>query len=486
MLLNRRCDYVLVVLSLVLCLCTRLRAEERPTPVSYDLNVTIDPAPGNIAVRGKIEVPLEGPRARQIQFALHETFVIKQLSVNGQRVSFSTDAAKPTPINPATQNVLVSLPSGIQQGKIHIDFEYAGRLKDLPEFGAFPGQGLALDDQINSRLVELANYSSWYPQFFVMGHPIEIGLELSLPQGWIAVCSGKRLDERTRDGRAITRWFSPKDTDILIAASPSYKQRSTHLPDVNIEIYYTQLPEGFVEKEVHQITEVMRLFTDLLGETTVPAGTVKHVYSPKRKGQGRAGIARPGMIVTSEGLTLQSLAQDPKFSLFQDIAHEIAHFWWNFGAGQGDWINEAFAEYFSAVAVEKVSSEQEFSAVLENYRKQVQELPANASSLSTVPFDGSGFVVRYYKGSLMLDSVRRALGDDKFFQASRDFFQTYKGKSIGTDEFRSFWKQRLGDQKNSLDVWLDSAGGLPELGRQQATGRELQKHDRHLSLPRNI
>jgi hypothetical protein len=72
------------------------------------------------------------------------------------------------------------------------------------------------------------------------------------------------------------------------------------------------MPDTFVESEMRQVADVMKLFTDRLGETTIPAGTIKHVYSPKRKGQGRAGIARPGMIVTSEGLTLKELANDPE------------------------------------------------------------------------------------------------------------------------------------------------------------------------------
>ncbi|HXY48204.1 MAG TPA: M1 family aminopeptidase [Terriglobales bacterium] len=459
----QRHNYLLLIFSLVLRLANSLLAEERPTPVSYHLNVTIDPTLGSLAVRGNIEAPLQGPLAGEIQFALHETFAIKHLSVNDQPARFSFEATKPTLTNPATRNVVIRLPADVRQGKIHIDLEYEGRLKNLPEFGTFPDQKQALDDQINPHLVELANYSSWYPQFFVMGHPIAIDLQVSLPQGWIAICSGKKLEDEIKGGRAITQWYSPHDTDILIAASPNYKQKSTRLSEAAIEIYYTQMPEAFVDKEMGQIANVMKLFTDYLGQTTIPAGTIKHVYSPKRKGQGRAGIARPGMIVTSEGLTLESLKKDPNFSFFQDIAHEIAHFWWNFGAGQGDWINEAFAEYFSAVAVEKILSEQEFESVLENYRREVRQLPASAPSLSTVPFNGSGFVIRYYKGSLMLNHLRQALGDEKFFQAAREFFQIYTGTTIGTAEFRGFWKQRLGNQKDSLDVWLDSPGGLPEL-----------------------
>jgi hypothetical protein len=454
---------LLIAIFLILSLPGFFVAKESVRPVSYDLRVRIEPGPGDIAVQATVEIPLNNPQARDFKFGLHETFTIKQLLVNGKKASFSFQPAEPPPITPAFRNVVVSLPPGVSPGQIRMDIEYEGRLKNIPEFDTFPDQKQAMDDQVNSRLVELAGYSSWYPQF-VFGELVQVEMELSLPQGWISICSGKKLDEQVKDGRVITRWFSARDLDPLIAASPNYKKKSVRQSGVNIEIYHTQMPEDFVSGEVRQIAGVVKLYTDDVGETNIPGGTVKHVYSPKRKGQGKAGIARPGMIVTSEGLTLESLAQDLHFSLFQPIAHEIAHFWWNFGVGQGDWINEAFAEYFSAIAVQKISSEAEFRSVLEDYRKQVHELPADAPSLATVPFvnDDVGFVVRYYKGALMLHQIRGLLGEEKFFQACRDFFQTYKGKSIGTAEFRSFWKAKLADQKNMVDLWLDSRGGSPD------------------------
>jgi aminopeptidase N len=71
-------------------------------------------------------------------------------------------------------------------------------------------------------------------------------------------------------------------------------------------------------------------------------------------------------------------------------------------------------------------------------------------------------VVRYYKGAVMLDTLRQTMGDDKFFQASREFFQTYAGKPTGTAEFRTFWKGKLGAQGSMIDAWLDSTGGMPK------------------------
>jgi len=453
-------------LFLFLAIPIPLRAADSSGPVpqdllSYDLTVRVEPAAGSIAVEGSIEVPLNDPAAPNFKFNLHETFAIKQLLVNGEPAKYADAPVESEFPLPASRGVVVSLPAGLSQRRIRMDIEYGGRMKALPEFNATPDWRHALDDQVNSRMVELASYSSWYPQF-VFGQPVRVKLGLSLPHGWTSICSGKEVENHVADGRALTRWSSPRDTDIVILASPNYKERSFQESNVNVEIYYTQMPERFIEQEGTQIADVLKLYTARLGETTIPGGTVKHAYSPKRKGQGKAGFARPGLIVTSEGLTLEALARDPKFSLFQGIAHEIAHYWWNFGAGQGDWINEAFAEYFSAVAVQQLQSEEKFRGIMANSRKQVMELPADAPSLSAVPpMQQTSFVVRYYKGALMLDTLRQSMGDEKFFLASREFFQTYTGKPTGTTEFRSFWKAKLGSQGDLIDVWLDSRGGLP-------------------------
>jgi len=439
-----------------------LAAQTDSGPLSYDLRVRIEPTPGTIEVQATVEIPPNDLRAGQLKFGLHETFTIGKLRVNGKDAGFSFEPGELSPMTPAFRSVVVKLPPNVPRGRTRMDIEYQGRLKELPEFDPSSDQGPAMDDQVNSRMIELACYSSWYPQF-VLGELVEVRMELSLPVGWIAICSGKKLDERTAASRVVTRWFSAKDLDALIAASPNYRKKAVRESGVDVEVYHTRMPEEFLEREVRQVADVVKLFTGRLGETDIPGGTIRHVYSPKRKGQGMAGIARPGLIVTSEGLTMESLAQDPHFSLFQPMAHEIAHFWWNAGVGQGDWINEAFAEYFSAVAVEMISSEAEFRAVIEDCRNQVRQLPAEAPSLATVPFmnDEVSYVVRHFKGALMLDHLRKGLGDEKFFRACRDFFQTYRGKAIGTTDFRGFWTAKFPDQKAVIDLWLDSSGGFP-------------------------
>jgi hypothetical protein len=184
---------------------TFVLAQEKP--VSYDLKVKIEPRQGYVAVRGKIRVPVEAD-AKTLQFGLHETFQVKKLRVNGGAATFTFQAAEPSPLFPAKKNVVVSLPSAGPVRLVELQIDYAGKLKEIPEFGTDPDQKIALDDQINARMVELANYSSWYPEFGMYGHPTETTLEVSLPDGWTAICSGKKLEQRQKAGRAITRWLS--------------------------------------------------------------------------------------------------------------------------------------------------------------------------------------------------------------------------------------------------------------------------------------
>ena len=455
------------VFILLLAVPAILSAEKKQNVLAYDLKVSVEPDNGTIAVQGQVDVPLNDTTASAMQFNLHETMEIKKLLINGKAATFAYTPAEGSYSLPASRGVVVNLPAAPSSSGVRMEIAYEGHFKVLPEFGASPDMRHSMDDQINSRMIELAAYSSWYPQF-KFGQPLKAKLTLSLPQNWISICSGKRIGDHQEAGRATTRWISSNDTDIVILASPDYRVMQLKESGVSVEIYHTQMPEQFIRRDAEQIASVLKLYSTKLGETNVPNGIVRHVYSPKRKGQGRAGFARPGLIVTSEGLTLEALAKKPDFSLFQGVAHEIAHYWWNFGAGQGDWINEAFAEYFSAIAVEKLNSKATFNAVMVDYRKRVIELPSDAPALSSVGvMDQGSFVIRYYKGSLMLDTIRRTVGDEKFFQACREFFETYRGKPTGTQEFRSFWRSKL-DRKGLVDSWLDSRGGLPAAAEEPA------------------
>ncbi len=445
------------ILVILFMLAATLSVAAQSGIPAYNLTVTITPSTDSLAVVGTVEAPVPA-HASSFAFDLHRTLDIKKLLVNGEPAHFEYGPMHSQTL-PATRGVTVTLPTAVSSPRVHMEIEYEGRLDVLPEFGTSPDFRHSLDDQINPRLVELAGYSSWYPQF-EFGQRLQLELTVSLPRGWTTICSGLNLASQTASGRLVAHCSSPDDIDLVIVASPNFRKKTIDAHGVRVEVYFTQLPASFVNRDAAQVADALKLFSAQLGQTTIPGSTVHHVFSPKKKGQGKAGFARPGLIVTSEGITMDELARNPNFSLFQGVAHEIAHYWWRFGVGQGDWINEAFAEYFSAVAMQRLVSDAQFQSILADYRKQVAGVPADAPPLSAV-MPWTNFVVRYYKGALMLDALRESMGDKQFFDASREFYQAYKDKPTQTEDFRRFWKVKLGNKATLLDSWLESPGGVP-------------------------
>jgi hypothetical protein len=75
------------------------------------------------------------------------------------------------------------------------------------------------------------------------------------------------------------------------------------------------------------------------------------------------------------------------------------------------------------------------------------------------------YVVRYFKGALLVHFLRESLGDDGLFarraSSSRPAEASRAARPSSGPSVRAFWKTRLTNRASELDTWLDSPGGLP-------------------------
>lgn len=426
-------------------------------PASYTLDIEIIPADGAISVSGQVDVLLEDASQRHLEFSLHETFSISALAVDRIPVDFEVIESQATGFAEASNTIRVRLPGDRSRRELELSFAYEGRMSDFPQFGTPDSGPVTLDDEISAERVELSLYSAWFPSFG-FGARFDSDLTIRpLPEGWTMACIGQSREE----SETFTRCQGLGVNDLVIVASPGLRVETVQTPAGSLRIYHTALPQAYVARESQFTGRTLEFFTGILGAPYSNGGLVQHVYSPRKLGQG--GFARVGMTVFSEGRVLDRLARDARASNVRGAAHESGHFWWNMGAGQGDWINESFAEYFALLAVRELNGEKAFDKALARGLEAVRSLPGDAPALAQVPFsnDGHGYTIRYAKGALMLDHFRRLLGDETFYRDSRDFYQATRDKRIGTGEFRGFWKERLGGHRQWVDRWLDSAGGLP-------------------------
>jgi hypothetical protein len=356
-----------------------------------------------------------------------------------------------------SRRITVQLPDTGIRDQVGLEIRYDGELRDRPSWGEPDAEGPFMDDAAGPDRVELALYSSWYPSFG-FGSIYDVTLDLTMPSGWGVACIGREVDRRETEKETTTRWQAHAVNDLVIVASPRLRSEDVETAAGRVRIHHTRLPDRFLRSMVQETERTLLLFSKHLGETSGER-TLQHVYSPRDWGQG---FARPGMIIVSEGRVLRALTEDPHASFLFGNAHEAGHFWWRFGFGQGDWINETFAEYFALVAVQSIQGEDAFQDGLASRRESVEGLPADAPALAVVPSsnDGHGYTIKYHKGALMLDAFREHLGDEVFFGACRLFYESIRDTSAGTDDFRAHWKNALQDVK-LLSSWLDSPGSAP-------------------------
>ncbi len=419
-------------------------------PRRYELDVRLEPGQRRVSVAGRVRVAADEDETA-LTFGLYETFRIEECRIDGA----PADCARVGPASP--RDVAVPLPAGRRGGLVELEIRYGGAIENRPGWGTPDAEGPFMDDSAGPERVELALYSNWYP-FFGFGPLFDAQVMLALPDGWAVACIGQEKGRRATPEETTTRCEARSVNDVVIVASPDFRSTDVETAAGRVRILHTRLPESFLQRDVRETEQTLLLFSEMLG---APPGNqmLQHVYSPRDWGQG---FARPGMIVMSEGRVLRALEEDPGVSFIKENAHEAGHFWWRDGFGQGDWINETFAEYFALLALRAARGEEPFRNDLQEKRKAVGALPDDAPAIAVVPFDNSrdGFTIRYFKGALMLEAFREHLGDEAFSRVCRGFYEAIRGRKAGTADFRAYWKNVLGDD-TLLEAWLDSPGRRP-------------------------
>jgi aminopeptidase N len=173
------------------------------------------------------------------------------------------------------------------------------------------------------------------------------------------------------------------------------------------------------------------------------------------------------------------------------MAHELAHQWWGQAVGwknyHEQWLSEAFAQYFAALYAEKDRESSVMSTVLRQMRRTAIEASPDGPvylgyRLGHIQGDDRIFrAVVYNKGAMVLHMLRRLMGDDAFFAGLKTFYQQWKYKKAGTDDFRKVMEQAAGrDLHRFFDTWIFGSE-IPHVkfGYQMSEGDVIVRFEQH-------
>ena len=399
-------------------------AQVASDPPFYKINVKIEPSSGTINCVTQIQNPKDSC------FVLNKDMEIKSIIADGKPVSYEQKSSD------FMQNASeVDINSPVPKNVI---FEYSGKLnaESLPPI-------ISSVNMINSKMVELAFYVTWYPRA-KNSNAFNFELQLDIPSNFSAVTNASLENEKTENGRTITTWesFFP-GADVAILAAPGLQKSIMEKNGTTVEIYYEKLSPAYIDSMKNNLIQSMEMLTNLYGPLKANS-MIRVGYSPR----GSWGYVRTPFIIVSEEKSLSWRSQ--KFGPARDfryLTHEIAHYWWllaNTGTPE-DWLNEGLAEFSAFYVSEKLIGKEFSEEILNEYKNRVDNSNSKLSIVETPSSSRDRELNRYDKPVIFFNEAMQRFGEQKLFAFLKSLYKRFsESKNVNTDSFLDEAEKQLG------------------------------------------
>ncbi|HEX4962909.1 MAG TPA: M1 family aminopeptidase [Thermoanaerobaculia bacterium] len=335
-------------------------------------------------------------------------------------------------------------------------------------------QGGDVLQNVEGKTFVVAARESWYPNLNIFSDPAKFDLVYRIPAGFDIVSVGSKVEEHAEGKQRVSEWRT--ETPVQVAGFNYGKfnrlERKDDVSGIQVEVF-TGDDHPDLGPEVGLVS-ASRLADSAAVDGLNSARIFTTYFGPlpqthvaiTQQAQWSFGQSWPSLIflpymafLTSTQRAALSLTSATDF-INQVGFHEFAHQWWGHLVGaatyRDEWLEEGFAEFSSALAVQHTQGWDGYNGFWRNARKFIfGKYPGNA-----VPHDQAGPISQgwrlgtphsrsapqamiYSKGGYVLHMLRTQMWDQKsktpdanFIAMMKDFTSTYGGKSATTADFQ--------------------------------------------------
>ncbi|MFT4771967.1 MAG: aminopeptidase N [Cryomorphaceae bacterium] len=377
---------------------------------NYDLKYhrmewTVDPAENYIS--GEITsyfVPTED-EFQQINFDFADNMTIVEVRYGSELLNAQQ----------ADDNLKINLPEIVPIGQLDsISVKYQG-VPNSTGFGSFI-QGTHNDIPILWTLSEPYGAKVWWPCKQDLTDKIDsVDIIVKTPDAYRVGSNGKLISEIPEGDLMVYHWKHryPITAYLVAIAVTNYEVFSDFVEIDNgaIEVLNYVFPEDLsqAEDQLESTIEIMELFNELF-----------EIYPFADEKYGHAQFGWGG------GMEHQTMSFMGSFS-YGLQAHELAHQWFGdkvtCGSWEDIWLNEGFATYLTGLTSEFLGTSSEWYDWKLSQINSIVSVPYGSVWVDDTTSVGRIFSSRlsYSKGAYMLHMLRWKLGDEDFFQATRNY-----------------------------------------------------------------
>ncbi len=404
----------------------------------YDLNITVNP--DKRYINGYNDITFKVVEStKRIQLDLFENMQIDSIVFNNQKLAYKRD----------NDAVFITFPNELKKDNTEkLRFYYSGNpivARNAPWDGGFvfsknnqgkPWIGVA---------VQGTGASLWYP---VKDHQTDepdngASIKVAVPNGLMNVSNGRFMGSEDL-GNGYTRWDwevkNPINNYTITLNIADYAHIHDNINGLDLDYYVLKDNEEKARKHFEEVKPMIECFESKFGKYPFYEDGYKLVETPYLGMEHQSAVAYGNNY--KKGYRGMDMSYSGVGMLFDYITiHESGHEWFGNSITSKDiadiWIHESFTTYSETVFVECRYGYEKAMKYVNGQRMNIRN-DKPIIGIFGVNKEGSGDM--YFKGSLMLNTIRHIVNDDeKWWAMLLKYANTYRKQVIDSETVINFF-----------------------------------------------
>lgn len=278
---------------------------------------------------------------------------------------------------------------------------------------------------------------------------------LSCDSQFIVASSGKEIKIETQGNKTKHFFMLECARDFAFVLSKKFKKITDNSLGTEINYYYYDDAEP--NKSIEYAIKAIKLFNEKFGK--YPYQTLAVAQTQFVQG----GMEFPALAMISDDISGQPYGEV--------IVHETAHQWWQSAIGNNEiehgFLDEGLAEYsvilfyenyseygFSRQSLIK-SSEDTYKIFCSVYDKIFHKVnTVMTRSLKDFSSEYEYVNIAYIKPCIMYDTIRQTIGDERFFNSLKRYYNDYKFKNATPDDLMGAFEKTGADTNGIFESFF--------------------------------
>jgi aminopeptidase N len=412
----------------------------------YHLTLRVEPEAKTIAGSNVVRFRMLQD-GQKIQLELTPELTLDGITFEGKPLMYTREE----------RSMFIDLPRLLKAGDVaEITVAYHGRPVTQGRFGCFSFDTDKEGKPWITTACEGEGASVWWPNKDQWRDEPQDGMELDIavPNGLMDVSNGRFVASRDLgDGYTEWQWrvhYPINVYDVALNIGEYQHWNGLHANKDTGEqttLDYYALPEDLEKAKAQfaQVPEMLDAYEHYFGEYPFDKDGYKLIEVPYAGMEHQSAVAYGNHFTNGYyGRDWTGVGISPKFDFI--IIHESGHEWFGNAVSAADvsdmWIHEGWTTYMEALYVEYRWGKADALRYVNGLKPKVHnEIPiiTQRGVNAEPPQD------QYFKGALMLNTLRSVIDDDaKWFADIHDFYQAFQYRNIMTEEVVAWWSQRTG------------------------------------------